>query len=191
MSRYFYRCADCLSVCATETELKPFQHKESRYAMQVGKCGACEGWLEYMGRTQRARLVLDSTRCPCDDRCTSARGPDCECQCGGENHGSHMVVAFTIDQGGIPVAHITPDALARAVEYRTLYDAAKDAIEQRYGAWFRLKQERYLNAAEFIEYLDGARLSRELSKARTLRTHAARNRKLLKLAECIRSVVAA
>ena len=23
----------------------------------------------------------------CDDRCTSARGHDCECQCGGRNHG--------------------------------------------------------------------------------------------------------
>lgn len=28
------------------------------------------------------------TDCPCDGRCTSARGHSCECSCGGANHGS-------------------------------------------------------------------------------------------------------
>ncbi len=27
------------------------------------------------------------TGCPCDARCTSARGHNCECSCGGANHG--------------------------------------------------------------------------------------------------------
>jgi hypothetical protein len=26
--------------------------------------------------------------CPCDARCTNARGHNCECSCGGANHGS-------------------------------------------------------------------------------------------------------
>lgn len=28
------------------------------------------------------------TECPCDGRCTSAKGPNCDCSCGGQNHGS-------------------------------------------------------------------------------------------------------
>lgn len=31
---------------------------------------------------------------PCDRRCTSARGHDCECSCGGENHGKDHVIAI-------------------------------------------------------------------------------------------------
>lgn len=27
------------------------------------------------------------TDCPCDGRCTSAKGPNCDCSCGGKNHG--------------------------------------------------------------------------------------------------------
>lgn len=29
---------------------------------------------------------------PCNEKCTSATGPKCECSCGGENHGSNRVV---------------------------------------------------------------------------------------------------
>jgi hypothetical protein len=30
---------------------------------------------------------------PCNARCTGARGPNCECQCGGKNHGAGNVMA--------------------------------------------------------------------------------------------------
>jgi hypothetical protein len=28
--------------------------------------------------------------CPCDGRCTGARGHSCDCSCGGANHGSNL-----------------------------------------------------------------------------------------------------
>ncbi len=32
---------------------------------------------------------------PCDERCTNATGSDCECSCGGANHGATWLVGFT------------------------------------------------------------------------------------------------
>src|SRR5258708_993631 len=82
------------------------------------QCGACDGSLEYLGRTERDRLIKEHEACPCDDRCTSARGPNCSCRCGGQNHGSNLTVTVRTDEGGIPVAMIDPAARFKAEEYR-------------------------------------------------------------------------
>jgi len=49
--------------------------------MPVVRC-ACGGWA--YGRPIVARVSEHK----CDARCTSAKGHNCECSCGGENHGS-------------------------------------------------------------------------------------------------------
>ena len=96
--RYFWKCWDCLTPVAVESDLR--RHDP--------KCGACGGEMWFMGRVERGRIVTDGTRCACDERCTAATGPNCECSCGGENHGTGRVVEVTFDQGGAPTIR-TPD----------------------------------------------------------------------------------
>jgi hypothetical protein len=84
--RHCYRCEDCLTVCFADGDQLP-----------SAKCGACDGRMEHMGRVERGRLKEDTYACPCDARCTSARGPNCDCLCGGKNHGSNAVVEVTRD----------------------------------------------------------------------------------------------
>lgn len=55
-----------------------------------------------MGRVEKKRLVNAAMRCPCDGRCTGATGPNCECSCGGVNHGTGRLIAVEIDAGGVP-----------------------------------------------------------------------------------------
>ena len=84
--RHFYRCADCLSVVATDTKIQPVQCPRA-ITTRVGECAACGGAIEYMGQVHGDHLARTELRVPCHARCTGALGPHCECQCGGENHG--------------------------------------------------------------------------------------------------------
>lgn len=45
------------------------------------------------------RLMAPADRCRCDRRCTGARGPNCECKCGGKNHGSEHLATVRRDDG--------------------------------------------------------------------------------------------
>jgi len=44
--------------------------------------------VRYHPRTGRPITARYSANRRCDDRCVYARGDDCECQCGGRNHGA-------------------------------------------------------------------------------------------------------
>jgi hypothetical protein len=180
-ARHFYRCSDCLSVVTVDEELPWYQ--DDRGVCHKGKCGACGGWIEYLGRTQRKRLVRDEDRCPCDARCTHARGPNCDCRCGGANHGSHAWVRVTIDAGGIPVVQTPPDAASKAEQYWKLVDAAHEAVEARYGRYFAMKRAgEYLQYGDFRQYLDGCAWVRAIHAAQKMRSHAGRNKKLTRIA---------
>ncbi len=180
---HFYRCADCLSICTSADELR--YRDRNGYMIAGGKCGACDGSLEYLGRTERDRLVKEHEACPCDDRCTSARGPHCSCRCGGENHGSNMTVTVRTDEGGIPVAMVDPAARVKSEEYR----AAKQAFWEAWNCRYRAITDKK-NRGEWIDafsvYLDGQYCARMYHKAAELRTHAGRNRKIRALAQEIR-----
>jgi hypothetical protein len=172
-----------LSICASVAELS-YRHRNG-YTVAGGQCGACAGTLEYLGRTERDRLIKEHEACPCDDRCTSARGPNCSCRCGGENHGSNMTVTVRTDEGGIPVAMIDPAARVKAEEYRAAKQGFWDAWNLRYRAITDKKQRgEWIDA--FSVYLDGQYAVRAYHKAVELRTHAGRNRKLCALAQEIR-----
>lgn len=179
--RHFYRCSDCLGVVAVSEST---EYRTERGYVAYGTCGSCGGSMEYMGRTSRDRLVKDHLLCPCDDRCTSALGPHCSCRCGGENHGSNMVVAVTRDQGGIP--HFGSlnaiKARAEAEYYRGLCAQFNEAWEARYrGVSMRKYAGEYLSGQEFGLYCDSTRKRNEFCAIRDLRTHKARNSKLIKL----------
>lgn len=182
--RHFYRCADCLSVVATETRV---EYRDERGWLRHGLCGACGGRMEYMGQVERDRLVRIEHQCPCDARCTSALGPRCDCRCGGANHGSNRVVAVTVDAGGIPTMHVGPKALSKAQAYRQLVNSVRQAIEARYGRVIEAKRRgEYLSWPDFSAYLSGTWFVRQLHAAMELRTHAGRNRRLQALLDDIR-----
>lgn len=47
----------------------------------LSRCPKCQGF------AKPARVDGRTSDTPCDHRCTSARGHNCECSCGGVNHG--------------------------------------------------------------------------------------------------------
>lgn len=72
-------------------QLSTWQSVYSKYHTVMGKVGS------------KNRLMETEERCKCDARCTNARGPNCECSCGGANHGSNKVVTVQRDVGPVPV----------------------------------------------------------------------------------------
>lgn len=88
--RWYVRCRDCLAVRATEGAPPRLLQCE------------CGGSLEVMGEVRATRLVQIELGPPCDGRCTSARGPKCDCTCRGANHGSGLVVEIIREVGRPP-----------------------------------------------------------------------------------------
>ena len=166
-ARWFYRCPDCLSVvaCATQADWnRPYG---------CSLCGATR--MEEMGRVHRDRLIREELRAVCDERCIGARGPKCNCHCGGENHGTGRTVLVVVAESGIPCLAV-PDgngALARAQEWRASLAPAQD----RFGRLCEMKRDRYLPEEDFREWL---RLRRFLREVKAARTHAGRMRMLAK-----------
>lgn len=140
MSNNFYRCQDCLSIAVVDTS------DILKYGTAMS-CGACDGNTWYLGRAQGDKLVRLEHKCPCDGRCTGATGPNCDCKCMGQNHGTGRLVTVSITVGSIPRLNINDtEALSRAVEYRTLLADLKtvfitvdklvrDRVRIDYGAW--------------------------------------------------------
>lgn len=159
MDRHFYRCSDCLTVSATDGS-----------AGARPQCGQCGGTCEHMGQVERDRLVTVGMECPCDDRCTSARGPKCGCKCGGKNHGSHITVLVIRDRGEVPILDTRHDLKAkdRAEEYRAAMLAAEAearrlSAEKRAAGW--------LSSEDFAKL---TRTNRARTKAARSRVHSAR-----------------
>ncbi len=156
--RHFYRCADCLTVSAAD-----------EYTTGA-LCGHCNGKIEYMGRVERSRLVETVERCPCDARCTFARGPNCECQCGGDNHGQGILVEFIRDAGPVPVLRPTASGLAAkqtAKEFREAY--AKALVEFQ-----TIESRRGGRVFSITDYNRSRTLYASLNAARKSRVHKSR-----------------
>lgn len=169
--RWFYRCRDCLTVCAVRGSKLPEL-----------EC-SCGGRFETMGMVQRHRLVLTGLECPCDGRCTGAVGPSCDCQCGGENHGTGALVRVTYDAGPVPRI-VAPDAdqrIARAAEYRAALATADAAIEAKLGDTMRtMAAGGWISDRGLWERCYRARKAR--AHACGLKTHGGRLRALARLA---------
>lgn len=178
--RNFYRCTDCLSVAAIDGKPLPMLRQDGEYCYSYGRCQQCGGRIEHMGEVYRDRLIRVDLQCPCDARCTGALGPNCDCQCGGANHGSQALVTVRTDQGPIPILGIdNPKAAAQAIAYRKLIDRFRSAWDARYGRVTRAKcQGEYLAGADFELYLNGGYKLAGLRAANELRSHAGRTRKL-------------
>lgn len=173
ITRYFYRCTGCLEVVALTDQL-PMQ-----MGYTVARCTNCERTFDYMGRTNGSgRLSHSETRCKCDDRCTSARGPLCDCACNGENHGAGMAgyVTVSVDTGAVPRVTM-PDTKSRDKSLRQFreYQAQLAQVLAETDAIRARKSREYLPRPVF----DRLRvLMAGLHKAHAARTHAARMRAL-------------
>jgi len=182
-ARQFYRCADCLAVAAVDGKRAELEVGWSKLG---AACGACGGRMEHMGQVgaDSSRLVTLGEQTPCDDRCTFATGPKCNCKCGGENHGSKLLVIVTRDAGERPTVTSAQNLAQHrllAGEYRTIRDAARERIEAHYGAAMRLKRSGYVDPATFREYCEGKRAFQSFWAAVGMRSHAGRNKALAKL----------
>jgi len=169
MTRYYYRCSDCLSTVVLEEKLP------------VVEC-ACGGRLELLGpvtNVGRWRRVED--RPPCDGRCTGARGPKCDCSCGGKNHGTRLLVTVERDGGVARVRLPDPEAIRRAEEYRAAIARVRQALARTFGYLY----ERFV-AGQYVPetaYWFMRNVHTELQAISCLKTHTARMRRLAELAE--------
>lgn len=167
MARHFFRCTDCLAVCAIDDPA--FQYG----TLTAATCGACTSTtFDHMGRVHMDRLVTVETACACDERCTCARGPLCSCSCGGKNHGKGLgcTVTITTDRGAVPT--ITPGRhrgklAAIGAEFRDMLDRALQQLDRLHTK----KRAAYLSDDEYRLFVD---TRNALVKARKLRVHAAR-----------------
>jgi hypothetical protein len=174
--RHFYRCRQCLAIAVRETTSPDRPRDEPA-------CD-CGGHLDYLGRVKGLSLWQQKTACACDARCTYALGPQCDCSCGGRNHGTHAVVTF--DAGVGPVPKVRPRAdlqtrLALVAEYRAAIEAARaraDAATR--GEFARYRQGAYIaNRATW----DKCRAMQDaIHHAAGLKTHKGRMAALAKVA---------
>lgn len=169
--RAFYRCTNCCHVFAIE--------QTERGAVPNLTC-ACEGVCAFMGFVGRGgtRLFDEGKRCPCDARCTHAKGPHCDCSCGGANHGSHALVTVIIDLGKAPKIRMLDTAaiMARAAEYKAareplVAELQRLADEKRASGW--------LSDAGFRRSCE---LRRILNRAAELKSHKSRIKALTEAA---------
>jgi len=161
MCRNFYRCVDCLAVSAVDGEI-PRTYEPRRGVYQYAECGACSGQLEHMGKVSGQHLTTRHLCCPCDARCTNALGPNCDCQCGGENHGTRLLVPVEKVVGGLP--RVTP----------TSYLASREVARE----WREALAPILERLREVSGTGEGYELAFLVRHARKLRSHAARMKAL-------------
>ncbi len=182
MARHFFRCKTCLTPYALELEdVKKFAG--------LPACPWCgyAGEPEYMGEVVRDRLTVETALCPCDDRCTSATGPKCDCQCGGKNHGKGWLVVIA-DNGAVPVE---PGRADKALIRRREFEAAKDdltfwLITQREtvkGFQDAKSRGEWVSGEGFNAYIKADGRIRAYNKACNMHAHKARLGKLAKIQE--------
>src|ERR1044072_6244665 len=103
--------------------------------------------------------------------------PYCDRKCGGAHHGSGMMGPVYLD-GPLPKLMCSPDARAKADAYRALLAQVEERWQVRYGAITKAKYERYLDGSEYALFCKGGYARQDIGKAKQMRSHAGRNKKL-------------
>lgn len=173
MRRRFFRCLDCLAVFAVEYESL---RNIPRYETYECSCG---GRIENMGDVRMDRLVKEHEMTACDERCTSARGPVCNCHCGGANHGTHRTVTVSYDCGPVPRVQIGETNEAAGRSFRDQFKAAEAAWKKRYAEIIKLRNRmRWMPAADYARYAKCQADYRLLRKLEIMKVYSLRQRKL-------------
>ena len=178
-ARIYYRCRECCLVVAADGGM---------FAETECACGGVA--FDDIGMVGGSgRLESDAVRSVCDDRCTNAQGPECWCQCGGQNHGSKMVVRIIRDVGQAPRIEVLDDAKiaaakARRAEIIGLRERAASAgvtwrANHKHAEIAARKARReFLPEADYRIYIEGLRWSDAIEKACDAKQHKTRVRKL-------------
>jgi hypothetical protein len=146
MQIHYYKCTgDCLEVVAVQQE-------NNSTSLANARCAVCEGRMIHMGIVHRDRLVREEDRTPCNQLCTHAAGPRCDCRCGGENHGTGRVTTVTIE-AGVPKlgAYNFDKAVERMREYKPLRMALAKRMEVLNNVFNRLYAPYHLRSRHYIE----------------------------------------
>ncbi len=169
---WYVRCRWCLAVGTVPGPAKAYFNDYD------ATCEACGERVEIMGRV-KGSVLLHGTECPCDDRCTGARGPLCSCSCGGKNHGAGLSCDRPHIAGGIPVLRFPKTGdVERGKRIRERVEALRTKLcsdptfrEKNQGRW----------VADFGRYLDIRQALSDLSRVEDLRSHTGREKLLTKL----------
>lgn len=140
--RWAVRCSGCLSVAFVECTTS-----EAFSGHPV--CDLCEGRVEIMGEVQGAAIGHTVTCAACDGRCTHAKGPSCDCPCGGANHGTGATVERFVAEGKAPRVRFVATDAARAIaaEWAAQRAEAAELVTRCRGQWFGRGLERGMREA--------------------------------------------
>lgn len=180
MERHFYRCLDCLEVQAIDGPQLRGQWVDGM--IRWPQCD-CSGNLKWMGKVQGLSLIQAHLGCPCDGRCTGALGGNCDCSCGGKNHGTRRLVQMITNVGPIPKIAPRADLNERLVHVAE-FKAAKEAALARIAAKFGERYQDY-KAGQYIAgdtYWQIKETCTALHKASRCATHKGRMTALAKVA---------
>jgi hypothetical protein len=168
--RAYFKCIDCLTAFAVE-------NIDSKILI---KC-ACGGRAELMGHVIQDRLVKTELRVPCDDRCTNAQGPSCNCQCGGEHHGTGRLVEVHTSMNGDLVAQVSKaESIERGKMWRALVDAAMKRVEVRFGdALVDYRANRRIPREVYFEIRNTLN---SISKIKSMRVYKSRIEAIMRVA---------
>lgn len=176
--RHYYRCGDCLTPQVIEGR-----------RIDSAMC-ACGGTIGHIGAVRLHRVVRLEDHAVCDGRCTGATGPSCDCQCGGEHHGSGRVVTVVVaDLGAARLTAVDADKqIARGTEFRAARDALDHAVRTcRIAEAFALARAG-LHIPDYGSYKQTRHVHDRRSHALALRSHAGRIRALQALTEYVRKL---
>lgn len=171
---HFYRCKGCLSTVCVDRQLNDWKHdtESGNWYQPKPVCQLCDERMLYQGQVNNGRVTNHHYGSPCDGRCTGAQGPDCDCQCGGANHGTGRVVKYTVDNGAA-VVHTVPTAKAKkvAAEYKEALATAEAFIESQphYQDYIR---GHWISDKSAWWRIRGLRT--QISKAASMKTHKRR-----------------
>lgn len=165
-ARHFLTCGDCLQRIYVEAP--------AGQRFDDVRCSACAGRMTWHGTLNNGRVEFETEGPPCNLLCVDAAGRSCVCACGGRNHGSHLLVPFTVTHTGPIIVHTLPDAEAIRIaeEYRAARGALIDTVRE---SWEKRRRGEWMPAGEFDRVLD---VERRLHRARGLKTHAGRMKAL-------------
>ena len=174
IDRWYLRCGYCLGIVAV-----------SEQPPREVFCETCGGPIECMGRVTRERKLRVSTEfvVPCDDRCTGAKGPSCNCSCDGANHGTGALVEIVHDTAIPKIPQLDkPKRMAIAAEFRAAFSVLQQLKMDRWPDRIRNKTE-YLSGDDYGQYLKYQTFLEDLSDIRGMKQHKARMERIKNVRE--------
>jgi hypothetical protein len=100
--------------------------------------------MTFMGEVHGSSYSEKVVKCLCDARCLNAEGPDCNCECNGQNHGIGML-GLIIEDKAMGRVNVTPQKEESkhyrwAQEYNSICDEINRAIKEKKLKWSQITE---------------------------------------------------